>query len=77
MATVIEFYVPKHFRQKFTRDSSRRGKLIEFCSISEKHATDGEFSAPRFDCIVTQSSDIDEEIGLSPWLPRAYIGFVD
>jgi hypothetical protein len=30
MAAVIEFYVPKHFRRKFTRGSSESGKLIEF-----------------------------------------------
>ena len=35
MAAVIEFYVPKHFQQKFTRGSSEGGKLIEFSPASD------------------------------------------
>lgn len=30
MAEVIEFYVPRHFRQKSTSGFWHRGKLIEF-----------------------------------------------
>jgi len=81
MAVVIEFYVPTHFRQTFTRDSSERGKLIEFCSaadlISEERATGGDLSAPRLDTIVMQDSHIDEEIRSSLWACLPYIAFVD
>lgn len=34
MAKVIEFYVPKHFRQKITSGLWHRGKLIEFRTLA-------------------------------------------
>ena len=54
MAAIIEFYVPKHFRQKFTRSSSEGGKLIEFSLAADllyegPRATCGDPSEPRFD----------------------------
>jgi hypothetical protein len=37
MAKVIEFYVPKNFRNPFVRAAqSQPGKLIEFCSEAKK-----------------------------------------
>jgi len=37
MAKVIEFYVPKNFRNPFVRAAqSQRGKVIEFCSQAKK-----------------------------------------
>ena len=54
MAAVIEFYVPKHFRQKFTPSSSESGKLIEFSLASDlpyegPRATCGDPSVRRFE----------------------------
>jgi hypothetical protein len=37
MAKVIEFYVPKNFRNAFVRAAQQQpGKLIEFCSRAKK-----------------------------------------
>jgi hypothetical protein len=37
MAKVIEFYVPKNFRNAFVRPAQPQpGKLIEFCSQAKK-----------------------------------------
>jgi hypothetical protein len=37
MAKVIEFYVPKNFRNPFVRAAQPQpGKLIEFCSQAQK-----------------------------------------
>jgi hypothetical protein len=35
MTKVIEFYVPKHFRNSFVR-AAQPGKVIEFCSQAKK-----------------------------------------
>jgi hypothetical protein len=45
MAEVIEFYIPKHFRQKLTRGSLEGGKLIEFSL-----AADLLYGGPRATC---------------------------
>lgn len=61
MAAVIEFYVPKQFRQKFTRGSSEGGKLIEFSLPSDlpcegPRATCGDPSEQGFESAAREAA---------------------
>ena len=60
MATIIEFYVPKSFRQKIAKRSLEYGKLIEFSlgveSPHDDSTSSGNLLTPLFEQAASQMS---------------------